>query len=98
MSVKVIGADEIVSAFNEILENLNDGELVTTALASSMSDYVHVQSGYLKSTIYYSDWEAGATAPYAGFEADRGGSHAFDEKAIQSFDFERYADKIVEAF
>ena len=97
--VYVIGADELgtdLGTMRRLIEE--DPELITSQLDESMHKFVHVITGYLKSTIYHKGLVAGADAGYAGYEADRGGEHDFAELAIEDFDIERYADKIVEPF
>jgi len=96
--VKIIGLEALQSALQKMIAYIRDPELVTSKLADLMRDYVHRQSGYLASTIYHSGPEAGATAPYAQVEEDRGGSHAFGTRAVNAFNERDYLDKIVEPF
>jgi hypothetical protein len=98
-SVRVIGAKELAIDFETMRRLIEeDPELITGQLADSMRKFVHVKSGHLKSTIYHKGLVAGADAGYAGYEADRGGEHDFAEQAIEDFDIEKYADKVVEPF
>lgn len=95
--VIVIGANELADDFEKVRRLIEDEpELITRQLDDSMRTFVHVQSGYLKSTIYHKRLEAGASAGYAGYEADRGGAHDFAERAIDDFDIEQYADQVTE--
>lgn len=98
MTVRVIGLDELQKAFADIVKNLENVEIVTKPLAEGMRQYVHVDSGYLLSTIDYSGNVAFADASYAGAEADRGGDHDYAEASIEGFDIEEYANSIVEPF
>jgi hypothetical protein len=98
LEIRAIGAKEIQKALEEILKNIKDAEIVTRPLANLMKDYVHVDSSYLKSTIYYDGPIAGASASYAGYEADRGGSHDFPALAMGAFNIEEYADTVVRPF
>lgn len=95
--VIVIGANELAADFEKVRRLIEDEpELITRQLADSMRKFVHVQTGYLKSTIYHKGLVAGADAGYAGYEADRGGAHDYAERAIEDFDLDRYADKVTE--
>jgi hypothetical protein len=96
--VKVIGLKELQEALAKIKANLENMEIATKSLADSMREYVHVDTEYLKSTIGYSGNIAHADTPYAGAEADRGGSHDYATLAVDAFDIESYADSVVEPF
>ncbi len=98
MSITVHGVTELNQALRGIAANIKNPDLVTIPLERSMTKFVHVDTGYLKSTIYRKAWEAGADAPYAGYEADRGGEHDYAEQAIEDFDIDAYLDSIVEVF
>lgn len=98
MTVKILGLEELKRALQEILERLQDRRQVTKPLADRMEDYVHRDTGYLASTIFWNDEIAGATAPYAGIEEERGGGHAYGSKAIQNFNIDAYSDTVVEPF
>ena len=102
---QIIGAAELEGAIGEILERLDDLEFITQPLAEGMRRVVHIQTGYLQSTIYHTQAIAGADAPYAGFEADRGDilaagkrGHDYAQRSIDDFDADAYFDKIVEPF
>ena len=98
MIIRVIGLKELQEALAKIKANIDNVEIITRPLADLMRDYVHVDTGYLQSTIFYSGNVAGASAPYAGYEADRGGDHDYAELAVEAFDIEAYADYVVEPF
>jgi hypothetical protein len=98
LEIKVYRVKEIQKALQDVIKNIKDYELVTKPLADLMRDYVHVDTGYLKSTIYHDGPIAGADAPYAGYEDDRGGSHAYGAQAIEAFGLEAYADIVVRPF
>jgi hypothetical protein len=98
MSLRIISLEELQEALAKIRANLENVEISGRPLADLMRDYVHVDTGYLQSSIYYSGNVVGASAPYAGDEADRGGDHDYAELAIQAFDIEAYADTVVEPF
>lgn len=97
--VYIIGADELSADFERMARIIKDEpELITGQLDESMSRFAHVITGYLLGSIYHRGLVAGADAPYAGYEADKGGDHDFAEQAIEDFDLERYADEVVAPF
>lgn len=98
MTIRIIGLDEIQEALAKIKANLDNLEIITRPLADLMRQYVHVDSGDLQASIDFQGAIAYAETDYAGFEADRGGSHDYATLAIESFDMEAYADEIVEPF
>jgi hypothetical protein len=98
MTIKIIGLPGLTEALKKIIENIGDVEIITKPLADLMRDYVHVDTGYLKSTIYHDGPVAGASAPYAGYETERGGSHDFASQAMEAFDISAYADAVVKPF
>lgn len=98
MTVKIIGLDDLIKALEAVGVNVEDPELITKALAGLMREYVHIDSAYLQSTIDYSANAAGASADYAGYEADRGGDHDYAMLAIDAFDMEVYSNQVVEPF
>ena len=98
MAVKIIGAKKLQKALVIVLQNTGDMTLVTSRLAVDMTKYAHVVTGYMKSTIYHKRNIAGAEADYAGFEADRGGSHDYAQRAINAFPVEDYLDELIEPF
>jgi hypothetical protein len=98
LTVKIIGLVEMRADFAEIIKNIGDVEIITKELADLMSQYVHVDTGYLRSSIYYAGNSAGASAEYAGFEDDRGGSHAYGTRAAEDIDIEKWADYVVRPF
>lgn len=79
-------------------DRVENKKYITDSLAEGMRKVVHIDTGYLKSTIYSDTNMAGAKARYAGFEEERGGSHSFATKAIDGFDVEAYIDYLVEPF
>lgn len=98
MPAKVIGAKKLHRALVDLQSNIGNRRLVTKRLDAGMNKYAHVITGYMKSTIYYTNLIAGADASYAGFEADRGGDHDFAQLAIDNFPVEDYFDEIVRPF
>ncbi len=98
MAVKIIGARELHAALVGVLKNIGNLKLVTKRLEVDMRKFAHVDTGYMKSTIYHKFNIAGADAYYAGFEADRGGSHDFAQRAINAFPVEEYFNEIVRPF
>lgn len=98
MAVRIIGLPELHGAMEKMLQNMNDTKIITRELEDEMRRHVHVITGYLKSSIYHKELVAGADSPYAGYEADRGGEHDYAEKAIQSFDIDKYVKHIVKPF
>ena len=93
LSVKVTGLDEVIGDMERLRQNVqNLPDHVAEMLSEEMTQVVHVVTGYLRSTIYERKNIAGATAFYAGMEADRGGEHDFPGRAIEALD----EDKILE--
>jgi hypothetical protein len=97
-SVRIIGADELHRALVEMIQRTGDKSLITSRLETDMRHFAHIITGYMKSTIYHNRMIAGADAYYAGYEADRGGSHDYAQRAINAFPVDKYHDKIVEPF
>ena len=93
--VKVIGADGLHRALVEMLALVGNKSLVTKQLDTDMRRFAHVITGFMESTIFHNRNIAGADAFYAGFEADRGGSHDYAQRAINAFPTEKYFDKLV---
>lgn len=98
MAAKVIGARKLQRALTGVLQNIGDMSAITKRLEVDMTKYAHVDTGYMRGTIYHKRNIAGADAPYAGFEADRGKEHDFAQRAIDAFPVEEYFDEIVEPF
>lgn len=98
MATRVIGAERLQRALNDVLQNILDISLVTSRLDIDMTKYAHVDTGYLKGTIYHKDNIAGAKAEYAGYEADRSTEHDYAQKAIDVFPVEDYFDEVVRPF
>ncbi|NVM23989.1 MAG: hypothetical protein HWN68_19695, partial [Desulfobacterales bacterium] len=83
--VRVIGADELHKDLVEMIKRVGDKSLITARLEVDMRKFAHIITGFMKSTIYHNRMIAGADAYYAGFEADRGGSHDYAQRAINAF-------------
>ena len=98
MAVRIVGYDELHRALVEITQNIGNKSLISSRLHSQMRIYAHVDTGYMRSTIYHTNMDAGADAYYAGFEADRGGDHDFAQLAIDNFPIEEYLDELVAPF
>lgn len=98
MAVRVIGLKELIGALDGMVEVIEDEKLVPEMLVHNMESFAHRRTGYLASTIYHKSNVAGASAPYAGYEADRGGSHDYAQRAIDAFNAGAYLDKIVRPF
>ena len=96
--VRVIGGDELHKALVEMIQRTGNKSLITERLDVDMRKYAHIITGFMKSTIYHNRMIAGADAFYAGYEADRGGSHDYAQRAINAFPVEEYFDEIVEPF
>jgi hypothetical protein len=104
--VIVIGLDECMEALGDVANLIEDiPDIVPIMLEEDMLKFVHILNGYLSSTIYHKHGFAGASAPYAGYEADRGDKlaggrtgHDFAQRAIDAFDVEKLADRIVDPF
>ena len=95
-NVRVIGANELGISLAQRRRLMADPELITWQLALNMSQVVHRVTGYLQSSIYHKGPVAGAKAPYAGIEEERGPDHDYATQAIENFSIEKYADKLVE--
>jgi hypothetical protein len=95
---RVLGLSRLLKGLDNVSEDLEDVSIITKELASSMRKNVHVATGYLRTTIYHKNNVAGAKAPYAGFEARRGGSHDFAQAAIDAFALSKYANYVVKRF
>lgn len=96
--VIVVGLDELTTDLKKLQVLLKNPELITWQLALNMNKVVHIKTGYLKSTIYHKNDVAGADAPYAGYEEERGGTHAYATRAIEDFSMEKYADDVWKVF
>ena len=96
MPVRIIGLDKLERDLAQVVENIGDLKLITEPLIRLQKKYAHVDTGYMRRNIYHKAYGTEATAPYAGYEGDRGGSHDFAQRAINSFDFGKYADQIME--
>ena len=96
--VRIIGGDELHKALVEMLKRTGEVPLITKRLETDMRKYAHIITGYMKSTVYHTNFLAGADAFYAGYEADRGGAHDFAQRAINAFPVDEYFDEIVEPF
>lgn len=98
VDLEVHGDKEIITALSAVADRIPDTHLVAADLADLMRHYVHVITGYLKSTIGNKDNYAYATADYAADEALRGGAHAYEMQAIEAAKVDGYADWIVEPY
>ena len=96
--VKVIGGDELHRALVKMLALVGNKKLVTKQLEVDMRRFAHIITGFMKSTTYHTFNIAGADAFYAGYEADRGGTHDYAQRAINAFPVEKYFDKLVKPF
>lgn len=95
MPVKLIGFDLLEKDLKEVAELLKHPEIITEELDAQMNNFVHQITGYLKSTIYHTNHIAGADAPYAGFEEERGGGHAYATRAIEAWSIEKFGDRVM---
>jgi hypothetical protein len=98
MKITITGDKDIIIALEGIRRRTLDPEEAAAPLAESMRRYAHVMTGYLRDSIYHEGNFAVASAPYAEYEADRGGDHDFAGQAVDDFNMERFADRIVEPF
>lgn len=97
-NVRVIGAKELGISLGEMKQLAENPELITWQLALNMSKVVHRITGYLQGSIYHKGAVAGAKAPYAGYEEERGSPHDYATQAIENFSMERYADGVIKPF
>jgi len=105
-NVRIIGLPELNKALAdvaELIERIDD--IAPQMLEEDMHKFVHIITGHLKSTIYHKHALAGASANYAGYEADRGDrlaggktGHDYAQRAIDVFDMEKLANRIVEPY
>jgi len=96
--VRVIGADKIHGALVKVSQHVGNTEEITKQLDQDMHNFAHVDTGFMKSTVYHKRNVAGADAYYAGYEADRGGSHDYAQRAIEAFPFDKHFDWVVKPF
>lgn len=96
--VTIIGDKDIIIALENIRKRIDDPEEAAAPLADLMRKFAHVRTGYLRDSIYHEGNFAVASAPYAEYEAKRGGAHDFASRAVKAWSIERYADRIVEPF
>ena len=94
----ITGDKQLKRELDQLSKNIENIKFATEILERDMVRFVHIDTGFLKSTIFSDDEVAGATAGYAGVEADRGGEHDYAQLAIDAFNMEEYADKIWRAF
>ena len=97
-AVRVIGARELHRDLVEMIRRTGDMSPITAQLAVDMRKFAHIITGYMKSTIYHTNFIAGADAYYAGHEADKGGDHDYAQRAINAFPAAKHLDWIVEPF
>ena len=97
-AVRVIGAKKLHKALVEMVRRTGDKDRITSQLAVDMRKYAHIITGYMRSTVYHTNFIAGADAYYAGFEADKGGDHDYAQRAINAFPADKHLDWIVEPF
>ena len=97
-AVRVIGADELHEDLVEMIRRTGDMSRITSQLAIDMRKFAHVITGFMKSTIFHNRMIAGADAYYAGFEADKRGTHDYAQRAIKAFPAGKHLDWIVEPF
>ena len=86
-NISVVGLAEWAVLFDKILDKLKD-ETFAREISELFARYAHVDTGFLRSSMYYSNGTAGSRAIYASVEVDRGGSHDFVTQALNAFDLE----------
>lgn len=92
MDISIINIAGWVTLLQNIRQKLN-AEIFAKKLAELMQKFVHVRTGFLRSSIYYYGDKAGAAAAYAGYESAKGGSHDFVTRAINALDIEEIAQE-----
>lgn len=97
-SVRVIGEKKLHRALVEMTKLVGSKILITKRLDPGMRKFAHIITGFMQSTIYHNRMVAGADAYYAGYEADKGGSHDYAQRAINAFPVEEYFNEIVRPF
>jgi hypothetical protein len=98
MGVRVIGADALASDLGKVASAIDDLRLITVPLHRGLVKFAHVDTGYMRKNIYERNYGLEATAPYAGIEEERGGSHAFGTRAIRDFNMTKYTKSIWKVF
>lgn len=88
MKINVTGAATWSILLEKIIERIKP-DVFAAQLAELMQRFVHVRTGFLRSTIYHYGDRAGASAAYAEYEANRGGEHDFATRAIDALDIDR---------
>ena len=96
MAIKTKGFKKLAEDTEQVRKLLQKPELITIALHSSMTKFVHVDTGDLRKSLFFKDNIAGSKLPYAGFEEEREGSHAYATRAIEAFDINKYANEVTE--
>lgn len=97
LSISIHGLEDVTGDMERLRQNVKDmPDHVADVLGENMTDVVHVVTGYLRSTIYNRKNVAGATAFYAGVEADRGGEHDFPARAVAALNPEDLAAWVME--
>ena len=97
-AVRIIGEKELHRALVEMIKRTGEMTPITKQLETDMRKFAHIITGYMRSTVYHTNFIAGADASYAGYEADRGKSHDYAQRAIKAFPAKKYFDWIVEPF
>lgn len=98
MSVRIIGLDELGNALKEMGQRIDDYDFILKSLHRSAQQYAHVDTGYMKGSGKQGSDYIEFMAPYSGYEADRGGSHDFGQRAVDTWNPQAYLDYIVEPF
>ena len=96
MAVKTKGFKQLALDTEKVIKLLRKPELITSALHSSMTKFVHVETGDLRKSLFFKGNIAGSKLAYAGFEEEREGSHAYATRAIKAFDVNKYANELME--
>lgn len=83
MEIKVLNL-ALTLEFLQKLKNAISPDIFARKLAELMEKVVHIRTGQLRQSIYFYGDTAGARAPYAFYEANRGGEHDFVQRAINA--------------
>jgi hypothetical protein len=94
-TILVKGAAELAVDLETMRKLIENPEMVTRELDRLMTKHAPKRTGHLKATIYHKGNVAGAKAAYAGWVELMGGEYEYGLEAIQKFNVDGYADKIM---
>lgn len=93
MTITVENAEEWADLVEKVLPTFK--AKTAEQLVENMQDVVHVDTGFLKSSINFQDDVVYSTAEYAGVEVQRGGDHDFVGIAIEMTDTDKIMEEVL---